>query len=180
MSGELWIAVVCLSLTFTAAVSDAVRRRIPNWVVLPGMLLGVAANALIPGGIGATAAAVGLAAGLLAFLPAYVLRLLGAGDVKLMAMVGSFLGATHLLGAILASFVAGGVLALAVAWRAGQLGHVTGNIRLILYGMLMRVALPGSPTVAPATPTVRMPYGIAIAAGTLLYLLWVNVAGVRP
>lgn len=180
MSGELWIAFACAALAVAAAVSDALRRRIPNWLVLPGMLFGLAANALVPGALGLTSAVTGLAAGLLAFLPFYLLRLLGAGDVKLIAMVGSFLGAAHLVGAMLASFLAGGLLAVAFAWHAGQLGRVVGNIRLILVGMLMRAALPGAPTVAPPAPAVRMPYGIAVAAGTVVYLLWLNAPGVRP
>lgn len=180
MSGELWIAVVCVLLTAAAAVSDGLRQRIPNWLVLSGMLVGLATNALVPGGLGLGAATVGLAAGLFAFLPFFFLRLLGAGDVKLIAMVGSFLGAAHLVGAMLATFLAGGMLAIAFAWRAGQLARIAGNIRLILYGMLMSTALPGAPTVAPAPPTLRMPYGIAIAVGTTAYLLWLNVPGARP
>lgn len=180
MSGELWIAIGGALLTAAAAVSDARQRRIPNWLVFPGMLLGLASNALLPGGIGLSAAAIGLAAGLFAFLPFFLLRLLGAGDVKLIAMVGSFLGTAHLGGAMLATFLAGGVLALAFAWHVGQLGTLAENLRVTIYGMVMRTAMPGAPTVAAPPPCVRMPYGVAIAAGTLLYLLWLNVPGARP
>lgn len=176
MSGTLWIAVACVVLAAAAAVSDAARQRIPNALVLPGMVLGLAANALIPGGIGLGPAAAGLAAGLLAFLPFFLLRLLGAGDVKLIAMVGAFLGVGHLVGAMLATFVAGGVLALGVAWHAGRLGRMAGNLRLIVFGLLMRTALPGAPTVALPAPSVRMPYGVAIAVGTAAYLLYLHGA----
>ena len=66
------------------------------------------------GRIGVVQSLLGLAAGLALFMPLYLLRALGAGDVKLLAMVGAWLGAPLLLGAALLTLLAGGAMALFV------------------------------------------------------------------
>lgn len=171
--------LACTVFVLLAAIADLRQQKIPNLLVMSGTATALAANAWSPDGIGFGAAAAGLAVGLAVFLPGFLMRLLGAGDVKLIAMLGAFLGFGHLLGALLATFLAGGLLAVVFAWRAGRLGMMAANLRLIVFGTLMRAALPGAPTLAPPAPAVRMPYGVAIAAGTLLYLLWLAVLGGR-
>lgn len=176
---NVWASGLCIVLLATAAFYDTRSRRIPNWIIVSGMLLGLTASSVTNDGIGLYAATVGLFVGLFAFIPLYALKVLGAGDVKLIAMVGSFLGVANLLGAMIASSLAGGLLAIGFAVRAGQLGHVLGNIRMTFLGMLMRVPIPiASTTAATPAPARRIPYGIAIAAGTTLYLLWRNLPGV--
>src|ERR1700751_1600311 len=84
----------CLLMLLAVAVgSDLHSRRIPNWLVLTGLTLALAVR------LGGARAAQGYSAwglGLLTggglFLPLYLLRGMGAGDVKLMAMVGAFVG----------------------------------------------------------------------------------------
>ncbi|HBI68974.1 MAG TPA: hypothetical protein DDZ22_08115, partial [Massilia sp.] len=69
----------------------------------------------------------GLGLGLAFLLPMYALRLIGAGDVKLLAMVGAFVGAGQILSIALIALIAGGVLALLVAAWQGSLRRVLGN-----------------------------------------------------
>jgi prepilin peptidase CpaA len=78
---------VLIGLLTTAAVSDVRTGRIPNWLVFSGALYALAYNALYPRDMGILFALGGLSVGLVALLPGYLLRVLGAGDVKLMAMV---------------------------------------------------------------------------------------------
>ena len=91
MNAQGWLLT---GLLLIAAVSDYRTRRIPNELVLAGAAAGLLGNTLfstLPLD-GFVTALQGLATGLAAFLPLYLLRLMGAGDVKLMAMVGAFLG----------------------------------------------------------------------------------------
>jgi len=160
------ISFLALSLGLTAAVVTDVRtRRIPNW--LTGAIAG-AGFGLAFGGGGVTPwqAALGLAAGLALMLPGHVIGATGAGDVKLMAAVGVFLGPGLVFRAFLYSALAGGAMALAIAARRGLLTDtVLGTTRLVTAPASTRDAL-----VSPGRGN-RFAYGPAIAAGTLITLL---------
>ena len=114
-----------IGLLTIAAVSDVRTGRIPNWLVFSGALYALAYNALYPvypRDIGILFALGGLSVGLVALLPGYLLRVLGAGDVKLMAMVGSFVGTWAAVEAVLASlFITGGMLAVVLSLYSGRL-----------------------------------------------------------
>ena len=166
---------VLLALLIAAAVSDSKSGRIPNWLVFGGALYAVVYSAFFPvypRDIGALFALGGLAVGLAAFLPAYLFRIMGAGDVKLMAMVGAFLGPWSTVGAVLSTLIAGGVLALALAFFGGRLGRVVHNLAMICRGTVLTLSTTGTiGTLTTDGPSAgRMPYGIAIAVGTIAYL----------
>ena len=112
-----------------------------------------------------------VAVGLGLLLPMYAMKALGAGDVKLMAMVGAFLGPRPVVFAVLCSLLAGGVLALAVALCRGTLRQSMANARQLLLQGWLRAAAGEVPRVgAPAVPGGNLPYAIAIAAGTAIWL----------
>ncbi len=175
-------ALVLGALLALALWHDLRSRRIPHLVVLLGALAGLALNALLApgagllrapfGGLGAPAALAGLGVGLAALLPMYLLRAMGAGDVKLMAMVGAFLGPRAALDATLWTLLAGGALALAAALWSGRLPALLSNTYHMLMHLLLRtLARAGGGIDAPAAASGRLPYAVAIACGTLLHLL---------
>ncbi len=178
------IAWVCLALLLAAAVWHDVRsHRIPNQLVVSGILLGLVFNGLLPllaalppgslGSLGWASSLLGAAAGLAVLLPMYLLRALGAGDVKLMAMVGAFVGPEAVLGAAVATLVAGGVLALGAALRGQVVGLMLRNVRTLLTSSVVLLGSGGSPQVpAVAQSAGKLPYAVAIAAGTAGYLAW--------
>ncbi len=79
-------------LVTVAAVYDIRYRRIPNWLVLTGIIAGFAFNSYSDGLSGLGRAAAGLGLGFILYFPLYILRARGAGDVKLLAAVGSIVG----------------------------------------------------------------------------------------
>ncbi|WP_035375037.1 A24 family peptidase [Pseudoduganella violaceinigra] len=178
-----------LACLLAAAVATDVRsRRIPNRLVLAGMLAGLALQGLVTpgaglfsepfGALGLLKAGAGLALGLALLLPMYALGAMGAGDAKLLAMVGTFLGPLDILGAGLASIVAGGLLSLGVALYQGSLRKVSGNVRQMVLGSVLRGMSGGSARIdAPLAATGQLPYAVAIACGTVSYLLLTRYFG---
>jgi prepilin peptidase CpaA len=166
---------VLIALLVAAAVIDYRSYRIPNWLSVGGMLVGLACSAVLPStdDTGFLWALGGLAVGFGVMLPLYVLRILGAGDVKLMAMAGTFLGAFGTLYAILFTFIAGGILAIALALAHGALVRMLGNVKNVVQFMtfsIMGGVRPAAPIEAGAS-IGRLPYGISITAGTIAYLV---------
>jgi prepilin peptidase CpaA len=157
---------------------DLHTRRIPNRLVGVGILAGLSlsvgvwwsgtALAMVPSPLVAVA---GLLTGFLLFLPFHLLRVLGAGDVKLMAMVGVWLGPAATLQATVYVLLAGGVLALAMACWTGRLRRVLRNV-LHMIASRTAPALPVARADSSSAPsetarlTGRLPYAVAIAAGT--------------
>lgn len=178
---SLPLLVLCALLAL-AVWNDLRTRRIPNALVFGGAALGVLLNTALPagdglfiqpfGGIGFFMSLAGLGVGLGLLLPMYALRALGAGDVKLMAMLGAFVGPWTVAGITLLTLLAGGVLALAVAGYNGRLKLMVGNTwQMLKYSMLRSLAGEVAKVEAPAAPSGRLPYAVAIAAGALPYLV---------
>lgn len=153
-----------------AVVSDIRRRRIPNQLVLYGLLMGLALQTIAPpgqgllqdGGLGLGAALMGGFAGLALFLPFYLLRVLGAGDVKLMSVVGVWLGASAVLQAGLWTMIAGGVLALMMALASGTLRQTLINS----FVALSTRTAPHLDAPSRSARNMRLPYAVAIAVGS--------------
>jgi prepilin peptidase CpaA len=162
-----------LGLLLAAAIAqDVFRHRIPNAVVFPGIALGLALAALLPGGMGLADALAGLGIGLAAMLPLYFTRALGAGDVKLMAMAGAFLGLHGAIGAVLFTWLAGMLLGLLFALRAGVLTKTAHNLRVMVHAFGATLAATEGPSFDPrADSAARFPYSVAIGLGSAAFLV---------
>lgn len=162
--------VALLILVGAASVVDVYQRRIPNYLIALGTLFGILYHMSAPDGSGIGFALAGLGIGIVTLFPIYALGLMGAGDVKLMGMIGSFLGITGVFGVILASMASGGILALGLAASKRMLPQLLVNLHLM---MLYRGIKKADGTVAttPTAPSIgNMPYALAILAGTLIQL----------
>lgn len=164
------VLIVALLL---AAWSDVKTGRIPNELVFSGMAVALVYYALNPvRDTGLLWSLQGLGAGLALLLPFYLMRILGAGDVKLMAMTGAFLGLPDTLWALLATFVAGGLLSIAFALRSGSLRRLFANLALMAQGAALGGGLGATAIAADSRLSVgTLPYGVAIAGGTIGYLV---------
>jgi prepilin peptidase CpaA len=105
-----------LSLLFLAAGFDIVQRKVPNVLIIGGLAIALMI-ALMSGWPGLGRLASGSIAALIILLPAYASGMMGAGDVKLISVVGGFLGFHHFLFALLCIFIAGGILSALFFWR---------------------------------------------------------------
>lgn len=177
------VGAVLMLLLAIAVVSDFRQRRVPNVLVLVALMAGVLFHTLgpqasgagglfsaQPGPLGPWRAIGGAVAGLVLFLPFYLLHLLGAGDVKLLAAVGGFAGTAALINIALFVLLAGGVLALLrMAWSR--------NARQVLFNVAAIVGqrLPGRQVHFDASTQTawRMPYAVAIASGVAAYGAWI-------
>jgi len=165
-----------------AAWQDIRNYRIKNSLVFTGALIGIFLHVVLPTDLNFYDALLGWMVGFLVLLPLYLLRAMGAGDVKLMAMVGAFLGPEAILIALLYVLVTGGVLSICVALFRRNLGKLFISVQMLMYEFMTNLITPGSKRTVPLTESlsvnerledsVKMPYGLAIAVGTLLFLIF--------
>ena len=168
-------SIVLLALLAVAAVIDYRSYRIPNWLTFSGAAFGLVYSTLNPGvsGHGFLWSLAGLGFGFIITLPMYVLRVMGAGDVKLMAMAGTYLGLEATFFAVLCTFIAGGIAALGFAAVHRVLRRMLTNIRDIARLTAMSIAGGVSPNLqVHASQSIgRLPYGVSIAIGTSGFVL---------
>ncbi|MCC2973082.1 prepilin peptidase [Massilia sp. IC2-476] len=162
-----YLDTLLLLLVAAAAINDLVSRRIPNLLLLAGLVGALVLHAISPDPAGALLACLGGALlGLLLFLPFYLLRSMAAGDVKMMATVGAFTGPAVAFHIAIIAWCAGGVMALAIIVFRGRLRLALANL-----GGIVRRAVWRLPRSDAAESVGSMPYGVAIAAGTIYVLL---------
>lgn len=168
---DILTAGALLAFLLAAVVTDLRGRIIPNPLVVTGMVSGLLMAGLSPQGIGFLNALAGLGVGLACFLPIYAVRAMGAGDVKLMAMAGTFLGPLATLEAVLWVLLAGGLLAVLFAARHGMVRKMLGNVSTLFYSATASVQTRNLPDLSAAPSTGKLPYAVAIAAGVGGFLL---------
>ena len=166
------IAVVALGVA--AAVTDWSTRRIPNALTFGAAAVGMAFSAATAGGAGLGWSVAGWAVGVVLFLPLFVLRAMGGGDVKLLAAFGAWLGPVLVFWVAVYGAIAGGVLAVPWLLLRGRLGEtLAGTWSIVAHWR--QAGLQPHPVLTLENPrAVRMPYALPIALGALA-TLWVRV-----
>lgn len=166
--GETILNLVTIGALLAAVYTDLRARRIPNALTLPLCLVGLALNGVLLGLDGVASSIQGWLLGLALLLPLFLLRGMGAGDVKLMAALGALKGPEFVYFTCLWAAVFGGVVALAGLTRSGKLGLALTH----LYYFKFLPAADGSFITAG-----RIPYAPAIALGAFAVLggvRWIN------
>ncbi|MGA2744701.1 MAG: prepilin peptidase [Candidatus Sulfotelmatobacter sp.] len=159
-------------LSLAAGWTDLRSRRIPNWLTVPGLLTGVAANTVLGGWSGLKTSLLGALVGLALLLPFVLLRSLGAGDWKLAGALGAFTGPAALVDLLLGSVLVAGVMAVALVIYKRRTLQTIRNIGHILVS-LATFRLPGSQVSLDNPESLKVPYGVALALTVVLYgILW--------
>jgi prepilin peptidase CpaA len=155
-------------LAFLAGVTDLLRRRIPNWLTVPALAVGVAANTFFGGWSGLKTSLLGALVGLGLLLPFVLLRSLGAGDWKLAGALGAFTGPALLADLLLLSVFVAGMMAIMLIIYKGRVREALRNIAHILVS-LVTFQLPGHRVSLDNPDSLKVPYGVALALSVLLY-----------
>jgi prepilin peptidase CpaA len=163
-----------MPLVLVAAAYDLRFRRIPNWLNLSGVITGFGVNILLSGRHGFAAASLGLLCALLVYVPLYLIRGMGAGDVKLMAAVGAVVGPGNWLGVFLATAITGGIVSLLVIAFKKRFHQTFWNLAVIGVELLHFRAPSASEERLDIrhSEALRLPHGAVIAAGCIAFLLY--------
>jgi prepilin peptidase CpaA len=154
-----------------AGYTDYRWRRIPNWLTVPGLFLGIAVNSIVRGWPGLRDSLLGAGLGLVTLLPFVLLRSLGAGDWKLVGALGAFLGPQHLIAVLFATLLIAGVIALILVIWAKRFGQTFRNIGRMLAAMAT-LHLPGREVSLDNPQALKVPFGVAVAIAVVLYAAW--------
>ena len=174
MQSEVF-AVLLTALVVAVSVFDIRERRIPNLLVFPAAVIGLTLNLVARGWEGLGFGLKGLAMGfMLLFIP-YLVGGMKAGDVKFLAAIGSLIGATDVVRALLATLLCYPLFAAIAVIREGKLKLTWLRFRRVLLNFL-GFFIPGLKLYAirlekrddKSIPSVTTPFGVAIAAGALI------------
>lgn len=165
---EQVMMVVLIAVLVTAIYTDLRASRIPNWLTFAAMGFGLAVHTYSAGIQGALFSLAGLGLVFGPFFVLYVLGSIGAGDVKLMAAVGSIVGPYGAVSAAVLSVIVGGLYALgAMSYQWG----IAGTGRKLVSATYSVLINRGSVWSGDLQLPFRLRYGLSIAGGTLLFVL---------
>jgi prepilin peptidase CpaA len=180
---DRWPVWLVATLLVWAAWIDGRELRVPNWLTYPMALAGVLYNVFAggffgsAGEIGFVGSLLGLVTGLVCLLPLYSVGGMGAGDVKLMAGVGAWLGWQITLTAFLVSTVVGAVMAVAMVLHRGTaVKHWANTMTILQEWLTIRDPRKLAEIAAARKPTMLLlPYGIPICVGSIGYFLYAGL-----
>jgi prepilin peptidase CpaA len=171
---QVWLVTVTLVV---AAIIDGKQLKVPNWLTFPMIVSGWGVNTALFGWEGLGASLLGTVVGLALLMPAYAIGGMGAGDVKLLAGVGAWVGSSVTFYAFCLSAIVGGVIAVAmVVCRRSWTKHKNQFLLIV-----NEIATVGNPTELATIAAERkssmllLPYGIPIAIGSILYFFWAGM-----
>lgn len=169
--GVSWFLTVVLVV---AAAIDGWKLKVPNWLTIPLIVSAWGCSGALFGWSGLWASLQGTAVGLGLLLPAYAIGGMGAGDVKLLAGVGAWLGMIDTLWAFVVSAIVGAALAIGmVLYRGGWRRHQQQFVAIVQEILTVRNPEELAARAAERKPQMLLlPYGIPIALGTIGYFLY--------
>jgi prepilin peptidase CpaA len=174
MNSQQLIWTLTLLLTAIAAVVDLRSRKIPNWLTVSGIGLGIGANTIIGGWPGCKASLLGAGLGLGLLLPLVLLRALGAGDWKLMGAVGALMGWRMMLVVLLFSIMAAGLMAVVSTMRTKRVVSTLKNMWVLVRGFVTFGLRPNREISLDNPALIKLPFGVAVAAATMTCYLIVR------
>ena len=165
---------ICVATLVTlACITDLRSRRIPNLLTFSAAGAGILFH-LVSGGVNAALYSVGgFVLGALLFFPLFALRGMGAGDVKLLAAIGAWLGPKQIVIVALASSIAGGIIGILVALAYGYLKTALINLWTLLMHWRVVGIRPLPEVTLEGARGPRLAYAIPIAIGTVV-TLWLR------
>ena len=164
-----YVIPILMAVLLISAIFDIRYRRIPNWLNFSAIIIGIVIHTMDAGGGGFILAFGGMLLGIGLLIIFYLAGGMGAGDVKLMGVVGAFLGPEGVFIAFLCTALVGGIYSLVVLAASRRLGETVRRYGLIIKSFIMTRQL----ILVPPYPGFKLPvlcYGVAIFAGSVISL----------
>lgn len=167
------IEILLALLVITAALIDFRQRRVPNWLALAGLIVGVGMNWFLCETPGLRMSLKGFGALFGLYFVLYLLRAMGAGDVKLMGAVGAIVGYPNCLGILVMTLLLGGIAAAVLVVGKGRIRKTLHNIWTILSSLrVLRAPYQANPELDVASEqALRLPHAVVVASGTFGFLI---------
>jgi prepilin peptidase CpaA len=164
----LWPLATVLAVA--AGWTDWRWRRIPNWLTVPGLLVGMAVQLAGWGWPGLRESLLGAALGLALLLPFVLIKALGGGDWKLVGATGAYAGPSNLLTILVVAIFVNAAMALGMVIWKGRLRQTARNMGRIL-ASFFTLHLPGQDLTLDNPELVKVPFGVAFAVAVLLFFV---------
>ena len=171
---QLAVSTGALGLACWAGWLDWRSRRIPNWLTIPGLLLGVGVNSLCWGWPGAKAALQGAGLALGVLLPFVLARGLGAGDWKLMGCLGAFLGPQKTIVVLLGTVFISGLMATVELIRKKRVKETLVNLWILIVAYSTFRISSAEAVTLDNPKLLKMPFGVAAAFAMVLFFCTVT------
>jgi prepilin peptidase CpaA len=155
-------------LAIAAGWTDYRSRRIPNWLTVPGLLVGIATNSWLHGWPGTKDSLLGAGLGLALLFPFVWIKAVGAGDWKFVGALGAFLGPQNLLTVLFLAVLVNGLLAVVMVIQKKRIRETAYNMWRMLTAVLA-MHLPGPDLTLDNPDLVKVPFGVAVAIAVILY-----------
>jgi len=165
ISTLLLLLMICLAVTI-----DIRSNRIPNWITFSTLIFGLSTQLILNGSDGLIFALGGVALGFICFFPFYLKRGMGAGDVKLMAVIGSFLGFQFTLLAVAYTLIFGGLMGMLIILKQGETRNLFKRYLNMASISLATRKFFYIPPAENDPGNSRFAYALAIAGGTCVAL----------
>lgn len=170
-AGEHWPIWFVTAALVVAAAIDGWKLKVPNWLTFPFIISGWIYSGAAFSWEGLGYSLLGTVAGLAMLLPLYAIGGMGAGDVKLLAGVGAWIGTEDTAYSFGLSAIIGGIIAVGmVLWRRGWQKHQSQFLTIV--NEIATIRQPEKLAAIAAgrkSSMLLLPYGIPIAIGTILY-----------
>lgn len=171
------VAVALLGVG-VAAITDVWKFKVHNLLTIPLLLSGLVFHGITGGWAGLTGSALGSLSGFAILIAFYVLGGMGAGDVKLMAALGAWLGPLPIVCLFVVSALAAGIYALALILLYGQAGETWHNLRIVCHRLVILGRYLGAEDRVetevkdPCRRRRVIPFAAMMAVGLLWLLVW--------
>ena len=164
-----------VGMLILAVITDLYARKIPNSLVLFGLIVSLLLQYFVVQGAGGLNWLAGVAVAFACFIPLYLLRGMAAGDVKLMMAVGGFLGYPLIITAVAYSYLAGGAIAIGYVLFKGRFRQLTQNLFSLIIDQFIKttsgVDVYDGQVIKQSVG--QLPFALAIALGTFVTLITV-------
>ncbi len=163
----MWMDVLLLLILAICVATDLWNRKIYNIIIFPGLILTIVLHIIFGGWQELSSSLLGLSVGLGVLLIPYLMGGMGAGDVKLLALIGAMKGSSVVLITALYMALLGGAIAILILlFRKGAFHRIKSilySLYCLRFGLRMPILIKGE-------LQTSYPYGVAIAGGALLCL----------